>query len=50
MKDPAPQGQGEGTWAPSEGASVFYKAVKMEYIAVGIFKDTIYHVLHSNQE
>lgn len=50
MQDPAPQDQGEGTWTPNKGVSMFYKAVKMGYIAVGIFKDTIYHVLHSNQE
>lgn len=50
MQDPAPQGQGEGTWVTNEGASMFYKAVKMGYIAVGTFQTTIYHVLHSNQE
>lgn len=50
MQDPASQGQGKGTWAPNKGASVFCKAVKIGYIAVGMFKDTIYHVLHSNQE
>lgn len=29
MQDPAPQDQGEGTWTPNKGVSMFYKAVKM---------------------
>lgn len=37
-QDSAPQGQGEGMWAPVGGALVSYKAVRMIYIVESIFR------------